>query len=1024
MEFVNSKGRTKIAENRVTDFIRDLSRSFITDTVPFDCSVYVTPDRLNIGSTFNLSRKPIEKGTRWGSNWESGYFLLNVEIPSYLKGKELAIRMNLGGEMLIYDNDGNPQYGLTGGSVFDGSYYKDMHRLGKYNKDTLSLYVETAANNLFGLKREEKKLSRNMVDPEGRWDGVLHYAEIGRFNENVWKLYLASEFLFSIYKGLDNSSVRASRILRALFNASLDYTVNDEISAYKKLEVELEKQASASALRTTVIGHAHIDSAWLWPIAETHRKVARTYSSQIDNIDKYPSYVFGSSSPQHYQWTKDEHPALYEKIKKAVGKGRWELLGAMWIEPDCTLTSSESLIRQILEGKKFFKKEFGKDVRICWIPDTFGYPANLPQILKKSGIDYFSTQKISWSSYTDFPYDSFLWKGIDGTEVLTHFLPEHTYNSDGLAVSLMKAEHDFKEKDFLDEFVTAVGIGDGGGGPKEEHIERILLASDSESVPQASFGFVEDYFGRLESHVDELSVYSGELYLQLHRGTLTSQAANKKNNRIFEESLRVLEFLFASERNYPLSRMEKCIRDGLLMQFHDILPGSCIGPVYKETADMYGSLFDEFKNLTAEYLDRYYPSWTSFSSAFASVEKDNKGNYLNIFDIYGKADSVLVRLPLVKEGILDDSYPVEKLGSSSYSFVPVDGRGWSGFAISEQIISAVENRNDLILENGNIRYVFSSDGHMISAVDMNTGFDYLLGSEGNSLHLYADTPQNWEAWDIEFYYPEQELLEVSCISHEKIYDNVIKFKYSIGSASEIEQYAVLNPKGREVYFITSAEWQEERRLLRVDFPVDPLADKANCDISYGIFDRECNVRTEEDAAMFEFSARGYVNVDNIAVACDSKYGYSCRDGRLGLSLLRSPIDPDPYADLGHHDFIYAYIPHSEKLEESSVKRISDALNSPSFAVITEEKCTKDGIAIAIDSEKVSLAVVKKAEDGKGIVLRCVENYGSKVKVKLSSTGLRFYECDLLEQKIGDAVYGDGDILEFNPFEIRTFREVL
>ncbi|GAB1483214.1 hypothetical protein MASR2M78_20300 [Treponema sp.] len=269
-------------------------------------------------------------------------------------------------------------------------------------------------------------------------------------------------------------------------------TENSE-AARSVLAKELKKHASPSSLSTSVIGHAHIDTAWLWPLRETRRKTLRTFASQIDLIHKYPSYKFGASAAQHYQWVQDEQPALYRKIQDAVAKGRWEIQGGMWVEADCNLISGESMVRQILAGKNFFKKEFGKEVRTCWIPDVFGYPASMPQILRKSGIDYFLTQKMSWSKFNEFPHDSFKWRGIDGSEILTHFPPEYTYNSYANPADLRKAEKNFHEKDRIDEFMTLLGIGDGGGGPKEEHVEHILRAADCESVPRASFGMAEDF---------------------------------------------------------------------------------------------------------------------------------------------------------------------------------------------------------------------------------------------------------------------------------------------------------------------------------------------------------------------------------------------------------------------------------------------------------------------------------------------------------------------------------------------------
>lgn len=1032
-------GRRNTAVNRVKDCINELYHAYLRDEIPFSSSVYVTDDRLSLRDAIALPRKPIPEGTQWGANWQSAYFALDVDVPVSFHGRELAVRLNLGGETLVYDATGRPLYGLTSCCVHAPHYLKDIHRIGTHD-GSLRLYVETAANDLFGLDRETKKLSRNMVDVKGRWNGVLRYARLGAFDGDVWNLFLAEDFLFQLYQSLDKTSTRAVRLLGALFDAATAYPVHGAKVAYESLAKELAKPAVASALSTVVIGHAHIDTAWLWPIAESHRKVARTFSSQIENLKHYPSYVFGSSSPQHYKWVKEEHPELYADIGKAIQEKRWEPLGAMWVEPDCSLVSGESLVRQILEGRQYFSAEFGVDVRNCWIPDVFGYPASLPQILKKADAPYFLTQKISWSAHTRFPYESFIWEGIDGSSVVTHFLPERTYNSDGTADGLARAEKNFLEKDRLDEFVTALGVGDGGGGPKEEHIERILLAADLEGVPKACFGFVSDFFERLAREKDKLETYKGELYLELHRGTLTSQALTKKQNRIFEEAFRVLEALYAAEDEYPFDTFKSMLHDGLTLQFHDILPGSCIGEAYVEARKMYADIYAGFVGLLREYLDRNHFAWLFCSSSFGTAYRSGsagKAGFVSLFNFTGNAAPQLIKfndfLSDGKDYSLDGRYPVVKIGNACYGYVPMEHDGWNSFELVASSVGRAPG-TPLVLENAFIRYEFDARGRIVVAYDKATGKDYMGGRSGNILRLYADVPQNWEAWDIDFYYREQELDTISCVDCVNIVDNdvfsVLRAVFHTPS-SEILQYVVLPKQGKEVYFITSVEWDEFRKLLRVDFSVDPGVEWAVCDIPYGLFKRKTHVQNEEDFAKFEFCARGFVDVSGqeggAAIVSDSKYGYSCRNGVLGLSLLRSPVDPDPYADIGHHEFIYAFVPHSGELAESDVRNVSASLNAPDIAVFSSERPSSVDLPVSLSSSDVTLSVIKRSEDGTGLVWRAVENNGRHTKVRLKCAGdLCFHECNLLEAPIGEEgkVYRNDDELTFGPFEIKTFKALI
>lgn len=1023
-----NEGRVKIALKRISNYIKNLEESVVTDAVPLSISAYVTDERLPISSTFTLDRHPVSIGEVWGSSWQSAYFKVKADLSSF-QTEDLALKISLGGEMLIYDENALPLMGLTSVSAFNATYKKDIYRFQK-RSDEETFFIEVAANDIFGLKRDEVKRDRNCENAKASYVGAVEYAYVGVYQEEIWQLLMEAKALYSLYKAIaDKTSTRSLRILSALLDSADKYPVDGVNAARNALKKELEKPACASALEVFAIGHAHIDTAWLWPLAETKRKVTRTFASQIANIKQYPDYIFGASSPQQYAWLKESHPALYEEIKEAVKAGRWETLGAMWIEPDCTLTSTESLIRQIIEGKKFFQKEFGIDVRNCWIPDTFGYPSTLPQIMKKAGVDYLCTQKISWCSSTKFPYDSFIWVGLDGSEVVAHFLPEHNYNSDGNAEAFLEGEKNFLEKDRLNSFISAIGMGDGGGGPKEEHIEQTRLLKNLEGSPKAQFRKVSDFFEKLNDDKDILEKYRGELYLELHRGTLTSQARNKKLNRQFEEFYRVLEILALELKEYPTKMMKEILRSALTMQFHDILPGSSVKEVYEETEILYREIRENFRRIMEEYFTVKVPTWKGFAYSMEDqIKKVNENDYCQLFNATGIKGNQLLWINtnnLVNVSI--SGHKTLPLGRKTVVYLPVEKCGWNTYSLEKTI--DVETVDSFNLSNREITYEFGKDGSILHATRKD-GTDYCREGKGNKLHLYADTPANWEAWDIDFFYKDQEIkYGITCVGMKKIASGeleIMRIDYKMGNSS-MTQYAVLPKDGEELYFYSEVDWHEERKLLRVDFPCPKDSEFAVSDIGYGNVKRRINVQNEGDWAKFEFSGRTFTDVSNedwgVALLSDSKYGFSARDGRLGLSLLRSPIDPDLYADQGEHSFIYCFMPHAGSLNDNHVREKANVLNSPNLVVITEKAEISSTIPVEIEGVGCRLEILKKAEEGDSYVFRVVETNGRRGSFIFHGKG-QYQECNLLEKLISSITVEDGTKVSLNPYEIKTFKKVM
>jgi len=1018
------KGRTPVYYRRIKNFMEDLVHDVLRDQVPFEATYAPSPEPIPLARSFDLTRTPIREGAVWGKTWESGYFRLQAVVPRTWAGKPLAAWLDFGGEGLIYSPQGVPLASVTSGSAFVSNYNKDLYRSlpPARGGETVELWVEAAANMLFGVKEAPHPVKKSDPDRHGTWEARLNKVRLCTFDQEVWSLVHDLNFLMDLYDDLDGKTVRAVRILKAMFEVTQTYRENPANAPACRaiLARELGKPASASALSTTVVGHAHIDTAWLWRLKETRRKVARTYAAQLDLIERYPGYIFGASAPQHHQWIKEDHPALYEKIKKAVAAGRWELQGGMWIESDCNLVSGESMVRQFLHGKNFWKDEFGVEVTNCWIPDVFGYAASMPQILRKAGVDTFLTQKMSWSKFNEFPHDTFHWQGIDGSKVLTHFPPEYTYNSYAEPKALRRAEVTFHEKADLDEFITLMGIGDGGGGPKEEHIENVLRSKNTESLPKASFGTAAALFERLAKKGADLETWVGELYLEYHRGTYTTQAATKKNNRRLEAEIRAVEALCACLPldRYPTKELDAVVKILLLHQFHDIIPGSSIHAVYVDAEAAYAQAFAALEAVKA-------------AAAKALVQE--APGALTLFNCLSEDFHGLVVLP-GNSGWVDAqgrAVPTQDEGGKTVALVTVPALGFLGLREAPRPgVKQSLNPTDLVLENALVRYRFDGDARVVEAWDKQAGRSVLKpGAPGNVLSFYQDTPHNFEAWDIDFYYPGQFLENARGRAVTVAADGPVRrglgFDLTVGN-STIHQNVFLEADSKALRFQTSVEWNESARMLRVSFPLESTATQALCDIQYGYTARPTHANTEWDFAKFEICAHHYVDISEpdygVALVNDGKYGHSVRENVLGMTLLRSPMNPDPDADLGHHEFAYVLYPHTGDLVHSDVKSRGDALNQLPLVFSGTPKVTRT--PVWVEGEGVSLEALKKAEKEEAYIVRIVETRGVRTTgvLKTSLAGATVCETDLMEWKDGKAQPLTGDLaFGLFPFEIKTFK---
>jgi len=1016
-----NKKETQVVLQRIENWYARLPNLIVFDKQNFDAEFGWSKEPTPFQSRMDLSYKKIKEGENWGQKWESAWFHLTGEVPKNWSGRQVATDLDFSGEGLVFDKEGVAIQGITNGAIWDPNFARTrVHFIDECSGgEKIELWVEAAANSLFGVftdpDPEEQSPKRH-----GWFDAKVEKMKFGIFDKDVWHLYLDARILLGLVKHLNKKSVRRIRIIKSLnqcINAFAENRSNAQ-AARDCLKIELKKCASASDLKVSAIGHAHIDTGWLWPVRETVRKTARTFATQLKIIDQYPQYIFGASQPQHYQFMKDSYPEIYERVKAAVSNGNWECQGGMWVEADCNLISGESMVRQLLHGKNFFKDEFDVDVDNLWLPDVFGYSAALPQILKKSGVDYFLTQKLSWSQFNEFPHQTFHWRGIDGTEILTHFPPENTYNSELDTQFLVPAQTGFKEKDKLDEFISLFGVGDGGGGPKPENIELGIRMENLENSPRVRFDTAKNFFHRLQKEQDVLETWVGELYLELHRGTLTTHGLVKKQNRKLEWRLRAIEMLWSciDIDKYPFEKLDRLWKKLLINQFHDIIPGSSINLVYQTTHKEYEDIHrgcDDLMDESARILFQEDPD------AFVLV---NTLSY--VWEGMVTVPESFHAYEILNEN--GESLQTQTNGKKTEVFVSLSPLSYSTFKKGEKKNSEVSKDGGLVLENELIRYEFSDKGEMISAFDKELERE-VLDDVGNVLSLYEDRPNNWDAWDIDFFYRDA-LLETAVVCGKSLgsADSIskqIEFTFQIG-VSKIVQKIVLQPESKRIDFQTTVDWKEKHKMLRVHFPVSIMSDQATFDIQYGYVKRNSHRNTSWDKAKFEVVGHKYADLSDhdygVALMNDCKYGYMVHDNLLDLNLLRSPSNPDPDADMGEHSFTYSLLPHKLDLIRSTVIKESTCLN--------QEPMMFDGVSSNLDmpvklsGEGIELTVLKKAEKEDRWVVRVVETHGRNSKGSLHLHG-SITECNLIEWEDlsrTENVQGEFSI-ELSPFEIRTYK---
>ncbi|WP_309126894.1 glycoside hydrolase family 38 C-terminal domain-containing protein [Microbacterium sp.] len=942
-----------------------------------------------------LDFEPFTAGSMWGPAWGTTWFRVRGEVPAEWAGRKVEALIDLGFdvnmtgfqcEALAYRPDGTPIKSLNprnqwlpievdaGGAV--------------------EFYLEGASNPVLldyhpFLPTQEGDIRTSSPEPLYR----VRHMDLAVFEPEVFELSLDLDVLIELQAELPETSPRRMRILQALDDAldalDLQRIVETASDARAELAEVLASPADASAHRIAAVGHAHIDSAWLWPVRETIRKVARTTSSMTTLIDEQPDFLYGMSSAQQYAWIKEHRPEVFARVKDAVAAGRFLPLGGMWVESDTVMPTGESLVRQFSHGQRFFEREFGIRSKGVWLPDSFGYSPALPQLMRRAGFEWFFTQKISWNQRNVFPHHSFLWEGIDGSRMFTHFPPMDTYNSQLSGMEVAKASRQFKENRVATMSIAPVGWGDGGGGTTREMTGRATRLADLEGSAKVEWKHPDDFFADTRAELTDPAVWVGELYLELHRGTLTSQHATKALHRWAEQALIEAELWAATASvrlgaPYPHDELDRLWQLVLLHEFHDILPGTSIAWVHREAVEVLGDVLSDARAIT--------------DAAMKALA--------------GDGDRELVFTPTSVGG----------------------GRALGASEIERPSASAglSEEGGGFRLENDLISVLVSSEGLIVSAVDKSTGREAIpAGKPANLFQLHQDFPNMWDAWDIDRYYRNRvdDLTAASSITASLeggAATVVVKREFS---QSTIEQTIVLQPGSRTVLLRNDIDWHETEKLLKLAFPLDVFARETLAETQFGFQRRVTHVNTSWEAAKFETSMHRFVLAQEddgfgVALVNDSIYGYdTTRDAdgddvttTIRLSLLRAPRFPDPDTDHGPHEIEVglvvgadAAIATAEGIRLNALPTVVRGANE------VEPLVSVTGPGIVVSS-------VKLADDRSGdVIVRVYESLGRRTSGELSvgfeHSGIR--EVSLIEDDLDDARTG-GEI-SLKPFEVRTLR---
>jgi alpha-mannosidase len=857
--------------------------------------------------------------------------------------------------------------------------------------ERLTFEVEIACNGPFGrdVEGQGERGPFRTVSPF-----VLDACELARFDPDAWRRLWDFAVLRALELEHDLDPAFAGQLIAGLDDFATAHETGaggDEILASL-----YAGHAAGGPHDVSAVGHAHLDTAWLWPLEESWRKVQRAFATQVRLMDEYPEHVFCASQAQHYAWVRECDPQLWQAIRERVARGQWVPVGGSWIEPDCNLPSGEALARQLLYGQRFFERELGRRCTELWQPDVFGYGAQLPQLMRQAGISRFLTQKLSWNRFTTPEHHTFTWQGLDGSEVLTHFPPTDTYNAEATVAELRRGVRDYRDHARSRDSLLVFGHGDGGGGPTRAMLERLRRVRDLRGLPRTALRSPQAFFDRLERDARDLRVVVGELYFEYHRGTYTSQAALKRGNRRCETALHDAEALCAVAARlrgapYPRAELAEAWRVLLLNQFHDILPGTSIAEVNERARADLAAVEAQADALASGALD-------ALGSGGAAVA----------VNATGFARREVVRDPAGALVVVD---------------APPYGAGDVGHAEAVRVERLPDG--GAVLENEHLAATLTAGGALASLVHRATGRE-ALAAPGNRLELYEDRPVAYDAWDID---PAHLDTRADCApadgvarldAHPLRAD--VAFERAVGRASRLVQTFRLGAGARRLEVHTAADWHEDHRLLKVAFPLAVHADEATYETAFGATRRPNHYSTRADLARYEVPGHRFADLSEhgfgVALLTDCKYGYSAFGETLRISLLRAPKAPDPGADMGEHAFAYAILPHAGGWQDGGVVGEARAFNAP----LRWGAGLAAGALAQVDDPGLVLDTIKLAEDSGALVLRLYEAHGARgrARIRLALPWTSARRANLLEDDLGPAdVDGEAIVVDYRPWEIVT-----
>lgn len=990
-----------------------------TTLAPVTFQFQTTHDHLPYAEAAKLPFAAIGCGEEWGEDWQYAWFRTSVAIPEEAAGKRVVIRADLGSEATLFIN------GHVAGA-FDLQH------------DEALLSRSGAADERFEL------LAEAYVGHSGERPR-LGKASLGIIEEEIYQFYIDLECLYQARNQVDGESLRMAEIDRCLREVMAEIDLGlaesartENVNRCRRLMRPLLECVNGSTTPLLyLMGQSHLDIAWLWPMEETKRKIARTMSNQLALMEEYPEYRYTQSQPYLFQLAKIHYPELYERIKQAVRAGRIIPEGGMWVEPDTNLPGGESLIRQTLYGQRFFREEFGVENHMLWLPDVFGYSGNLPQIMAGCGLSYFASVKMfqTYENMVDpFPYNTFMWEGIDGTQILTHLLDYGDFPVQVNPSFVAKQWNERVQKDGIATRLSQFGHGDGGGGANRDDLEFLRRLENLEGLPRTKHGSPLDYFRDQTARGLPEAKYVGELYYPAHRGTYTTQALLKRLNRKAEIGLHEAELWggiagLLLGRDYPYEHMDHLWKSLLLHQFHDILPGTSIHRVNEEAEAELRVIHRAIEAIAQE-------------QQRALAEGATDADAVTCFNSLSWERTEIVALP---EGFAAGSVGIgQPYEGRTYVQVNVPALGWGSPSLAlEESQEVREEREEKEvgasglsasvnhLENDYIRVQLNSSGEIVSIVDKESGSEW-AAAPGNVMRMYRDHPSAFDAWEIDRLYKEspvelQSAAQITVTAAGPLFAN-IRVERTLHQSVLVQNIRIMKGSQR-IEFHTVVDWKEKNKLLKVDFPVNVHTRESLQEIQFGYVARPNHSSRPHDRDQFEVCQHKWAALAEtnrcFALLNDCKYGVSVEDNVMSLTLLRAPVYPDETSDQGIHEFTYGFLVWNGSFFASPVVQEAYELNYPVRVQAGAARRLPQFSLLTVSEPNIIVETVKPAEDQSGdAVIRLYESKGTSTDCRITPnlSCERVYETDMLERVKDELTLADGEVpLRFRPFEVKTLR---